>query len=207
MPEKLYLSYVILGFTVLITFLAWNNQNIMNRSLFHPFTIKRENQWDRFITHGFLHADQMHLIFNMFTFYFFAPYVEQVFEVRFGSGLWFVAFYLIAIIVSSIPTYFRHKDNSSYAALGASGAVSAVLFFAIALMPWEKLYLFAVLPIPAIIFAVLYIWYSQRMDKRGTDNIGHSAHLWGALFGFITPFILNPAYVTTFIERITHPKF
>jgi len=207
MPEKIYISYVILGITVLITFLAWNNRDVMNKSLYHPYTVKRENQWYRFISHGFIHADQMHLIFNMFTFFFFAPFVEQYFEVKFGSGYYIIPFYLLALVAASIPTYMRHKDNSAYAALGASGAVSAILFFSIAFMPWEKIYLFGIIGIPGILFAVLYLWYSHRMDKQGTDNVGHNAHLWGAIFGFITPFILDPSYVTRFIELITHPKF
>jgi len=198
------IAYVIIAATVIISFLSFSNVALMYNSLFIPINIHQRNEYWRFITHGFVHADINHLIFNMLTLFFFGPYVEQIFQFVFGSGVYFITFYLLALIVAAMPSYIKHRNDAGYRSLGASGAVSAVLFSFVAFHPWEKIYIFFALPIPGILFAVLYVWYSAYMSKRGNDNIGHDAHLWGAIFGFVFPFLLKPGLFELFLRNITN---
>ena len=195
-------AYLIIGITAIISFMAWSNGEIMFKSFFIPTNIKERKEYWRFFSHGFIHADQQHLIFNMLTLFFFGPYVESLFGLYFGNTFYFVLFYMAALIASSIPTYFKHKDNYRYRALGASGAVSAVLFLFVAFNPWHLLYIFFAIPVPGILFAAGYLWYSAKMSKQNSDNIGHDAHLWGAVFGFIFPFIVKPALFQFFLENL-----
>lgn len=120
-------------------------------------------------------------------------------------ALWF--FYVIAIIIAMIPSYIKNKNNASYLSLGASGGVSAVLFAFILIRPWETLYLFAIVPIPAIIFAIAYVAYSIYADKRGGSNINHMAHLWGGAFGMIATIVLQPQIVPHFFTALLSPSF
>lgn len=190
--------------TVAISFFAWQNQHFLNRLIFYPPAVKR-GQYDRFITHGFIHADGMHLLFNMFTLYFFGRAIERFYINQFGY-LGFVAFYVLAIVFAMIPSYLKYKNNPRYLSLGASGGVSAVLFAFILFAPWETLYLFAVVPIPAIIFAVLYTAYSIYADRRGGGNINHSAHLYGAAFGVFATIIIKPSIFIHFLEALFNPR-
>lgn len=149
----------------------------MNRFLLTPYWIERRNEYYRFITSGFIHKDYQHLIFNMISFYFFG----YIAEAWLGTAL-YVVFYLSAIVVSDIPTYFKNRHNSNYASLGASGAVSAVIFASIILHPVNTILIYFI-PMPAIVFGILYLGYSYYMDKRKSGNVNHSAHLYGALYG------------------------
>ncbi len=196
---------VIIIITVIISIVAWQDKKVMARLIFDPLSITRFKQYDRFLTHGFVHADGMHLLFNMFTLYFFGRAIEWLYIYKFGS-LGFVGFYVLAIIVAIIPTYLKTKNNAHYLSLGASGAVSAVLFAFILLDPWNTLYLFAVLPIPAIVFAVAYVVYSVYADKQGRGNINHSAHLYGALFGVIATLIIEPRVAPHFVKMLFNPR-
>lgn len=191
-------SYIFIGITAAISFWAWSNGEIMFKSFFIPTHIKERNEYWRFLTHGFVHADQQHLIFNMITLFFFGPYVERVYTLEFGSSKYFFFFYLAALIVSSIPSYFKHQDNPRYRSLGASGAVSAVLISGIIFDPWMLINFI----IPGILFAAGYIWYSAKMSKQNSDNIGHDAHLWGAVFGLVFPFALKPSLIPLFLEKL-----
>lgn len=192
--------------TVIISLIAWQNRTLMGRLIFDPISINRFKQYDRFVTHGFIHADGMHLLFNMFTLYFFGRVIEQFYISRFGS-LGFVGFYVLAIVAAIIPTYLKNKNNSRYLGLGASGAVSAVLFSFILFAPWETLYFFGILPIPAIVFAVLYTAYSIYADRRGTGNVNHSAHLYGAAFGVIATILIEPKLAMHFVSALLSPRF
>jgi len=191
--EEVDLTLVIIGITVWLSYSAWRDGSKMYRWIFNPVAVLRKRQYHRLISSGFIHADTTHLAFNMITLFFFGRYLEQVF---------IGGFYLLALAFSSLPALIKHKDNVAYNALGASGAVSAVLFFYILTAPWGILKLFFVIPIPAIIFGVLYIIFSYRMGQRNTDNIGHEAHLFGALFGFFIPLIIEPALGRYFIEAL-----
>lgn len=191
--------------TVLVSIAAWQSRPLFERLIFWSPAIRR-GQIDRFITHGFIHADAMHLLFNMFTLYFFGRIIERFYISKFGS-LGFVAFYVLAIIAAIIPTFLKHKNNPNYASLGASGAVSAVLFAFILFAPWQTIYLFAVVPIPAILFALAYTAYSIYADRRGTGNTNHSAHLYGAIFGVVATLAIEPQLIGYFITALLNPRF
>lgn len=194
---------LIIIITVIISLLAWQNKALFNRLIFYPPAVS-QGQWDRFVTHGFIHADSMHLLFNMFTFYFFGRLIEGLYR-QFLAGYGFVVFYIVAIIVAMIPSYIKNKNNASYLSLGASGGVSAVLFAFILLQPWSMIYLFAIIPIPAILFAVAYVAYSIYANKRGGSNINHMAHLWGGAFGVIATISLQPQILPHFINELLSP--
>ncbi len=198
-------TYVLIGVTVLVSWQAFNNRALMERLILWPPAIKRYRQYDRLLTHGFIHADTTHLLFNMITLFFFGRAIEPVFVDRIGM-LGFAAFYLSAIVMAIMPTYIRHANDPQYRSLGASGAVSAVLFSFVLFAPWSLIFVFFI-PVPAIVYAVLYIGYSIWMDRRGTDNVNHSAHLWGAVYGMLFTVMMEPRVATTFLARVASPSF
>jgi membrane associated rhomboid family serine protease len=162
---------------------------VIERSLFRPYWFLRRRQYDTIITSGFVHADLPHLIFNMVTFWFFAfPLEKQIGPVRFAL------LYVLGLVVSDLGTYFKHRSDPQYASLGASGAISAVLFAAIVYFPWMKLFIIPIpLPIPAPLFAVGYVAYSWYSARQARGRINHDAHLGGALFGLVFVLLTDPA--------------
>lgn len=190
--------------TVVVSLLAWQSPQLMQRLIFYPPAIQR-GQVDRFVTHGFIHADGMHLFFNMFTLYSFGGAVQGLFMAKLGS-MGFVLFYLAALVVAIIPTYLKQKNNPRYSSLGASGAVSAVVFSYVLMNPWSTLLVFFI-PVPAIIFAALYVSYSVWADGQGRGGINHSAHLVGAIFGMLATILVEPAIVPHFFNALMHPRF
>jgi membrane associated rhomboid family serine protease len=199
------LTLLIIAITVLVSWLAFNNQKLLERLILWPPAIARRHQYDRLVTHGFIHADFQHLLFNMITLYFFGRAVEQWFVPYIGQ-LGFVLFYLSALVVAILPTYLRHRNDANYRSLGASGAVSAVLFTFILVQPWSLIIVF-VLPVPAIVYGVLYVGYSIWMDRHGRDNVNHSAHLWGAGYGILFTLMMEPRVGPAFLESLLHPSF
>src|SRR3546814_416992 len=180
LPMNLSITLIIVIATGIVSWLAFNNRQLLDRLILWPPAVDRHKQYDRLVTHGFIHADLGHLLFNMITLFFFGRPVEQVFVERIGV-IGFVLFYLSAIVIAILPTYLKHRHDAQYRSLGASGAVSAVLFAFILMAPWTGIYIFFIpIPIPAILYAVIYVGYSIWMDRRGTDNVNHRAHLWGA---------------------------
>ncbi len=199
------ITIVIIIITALISFTSFNNEKITNDLIFWPPMIKEKHQYYRFITSGFIHADIAHLAFNMITLYFFGRAMELFFIAKIGK-IGFLLFYIAGIIVSEIPSYIRHRNNYHYRSLGASGAVTAVLFSFILLAPWQTLYVFF-LPVPAIIFAALYVGYSIYMDRKGGDNVNHSAHLWGAVWGVAFTILMEPNVLSHFLSQLMNPSF
>ena len=179
------ITVIIIIITVLISLTAFNNSKVMNDLIFYPPAVSNNKQFYRFITCGFIHADYGHLLFNMLSLYFFGQFVEGAFAYIFGSGgkLLYLLMYVMALVASLLPTYFN-KNNQFYRSLGASGAVSAVIFAGILLDPLNKIYLmFIPIGIPGFVFGPVYLLISAWLDRKGSDNINHSAHIWGALFG------------------------
>ena len=200
-----YITLALIAVTALVSWQAWERPRLFDRLILWPPAIERQQQYDRLLTHGFIHADGMHLIFNMVTLYSFGQAMERYFSDRIGP-VGYLLFYLSAIVIAILPTYMQHRHDPGYRSLGASGAVSAVLFASILLDPWMGIYLFLIpIPVPAFIFAGLYIGYSVWMDKRGGDNINHSAHLWGALYGVMFTVVQQPALASQFLSRLVSP--
>ena len=157
------------------------------------------------VSYGFLHGSMLHLFFNMFTLFFFGRQIEGWMAAQKGPWV-FPLFYFSALVVSILPTYLKHQKDPNYRSLGASGAVSAVLFAFILLAPWATIGVFFI-PMPAIVFAVLYIAYSIWMDKRGGDNINHGAHLAGAAYGVLFLVVMDAGVIGHFLEELSHPSF
>jgi membrane associated rhomboid family serine protease len=180
------ITLTLLVITVALSLFGFGNKKVINDFIFYPPAIKRDNEWWRFITNGFIHADLGHLAFNMFSLYMFGEFVEKYFIVLFnekGKAL-YLAMYLTALVVCLIPTYIMQRNNNHYRSLGASGAVSAVVFAGVFLDPTIKIGLFIIPPIiPGFIFGPLYLLMTIYMSKRGGDNINHSAHFWGSVWG------------------------
>jgi membrane associated rhomboid family serine protease len=198
-------TLVILAITCLVSFVAFSNPRLLERLVLWPPAISRQHQYDRLLTCGLVHADFGHLLFNMFTFLSFGAYIERMFTPRIGA-LGYALFYAGGVVLSALPSYLRHQDDADYRSLGASGAVSAVLFAYILIKPWSMLLIFAI-PVPAIVFAVIYLAYTIYMDRRQTDRINHSAHLWGAVYGIVFTIALEPRVLGQFFEQLTHPNF
>ena len=210
MDIQLSVNLVIIIITVLVSMWGFSSQKVINDLIFYPPAVSRQNQFYRFFTCGFIHADYGHLIFNMITLFAFGNNIEKAFVELFGSlGRWlYLLMYISALAVSLLPTYNKNKDNQYYRSLGASGAVSAVLFAGLLLQPTSSVYMFFIpIPIPGFIFAPAYLLLSAYMDKKGGDNINHSAHIWGALYGL--GFVIIACYAVGFpviqnaIEKIS----
>ena len=189
--------------TGLVSWLAFSNEKLLQRLLLWPPAVTRGRQFHRFLTYGFVHGDFMHLAFNMITLYFFGRLMEGFYGDYLGP-LGFVGFYLSALVVSALPSYLRHRNDPEYATLGASGAVSAVLFAFILLQPWQIIYVY-VIPVPAIIYAVLYVGYSIYAERRQADHINHSAHLAGAAYGVLFTVLMEPRVLGHFWQTLLSP--
>lgn len=193
--------------TVAASYYAWKNTHIQYRWMMTPYEIQRDKSYYRFITSGFIHADGMHLFFNMFTLFFFGDVVEQSFRAIYGStvgSVLYIAFYLLGIIVSDIPTYLKKRHTPNYSALGASGGVSAVVFSSILFYPMADLCLYAILCLPGFIWGAIYLIYSYYSGKKAGDHINHDAHLYGALFGIIFTILIYPSVIPLFFEQLKH---
>jgi membrane associated rhomboid family serine protease len=202
-----YVTLALIAVTVIVSWQAWQQPRLLDRLILWPPAVDRHRQYDRLLTHGFIHADWGHLLFNMITLYSFGSTMERYFADRITS-VGYLLFYLSAVVVAILPTYMRHKHDAHYRSLGASGAVSAVLFAFILLSPWSSIYVFLIpIGVPAIVYAVLYVAYSIWMDKRGGDNINHSAHLWGGLYGVMFTLLQDPGQAGRFLQRLAGPGF
>jgi membrane associated rhomboid family serine protease len=194
-------TIIIIAITCLVSFGAFKNDKIKSDLIMWPPAISRQKQWYRFVTSGFIHADMQHLFFNMFTLYFFGRAIEELYKNYLGS-FGFYIFYIMAIIISEIPSYVKNRNNSSYASLGASGGVSAVVFSYILLAPWSW---FQFPPLPAIIYGIGYLVYTVYMSKKQSDNINHDAHFWGAIFGVTFTLLLDKNILPYFLNQLMHP--
>jgi membrane associated rhomboid family serine protease len=180
------ITLTILIITVALSLFGFANKKVIDDFIFYPPAIKNNNEWWRFMTNGFIHADLGHLAFNMFSMYMFGDFVEKYFIVLFNEKgkVLYLAMYLTALVICLIPTYITQRNSNSYRSLGASGAVSAVVFAGVFLDPTIKIGLFIIPPIiPGFIFGPLYLLMTIYMSKRGGDNINHSAHFWGSVWG------------------------
>jgi len=201
------ITTIIIVLTSIISFLAFNNPRLMDALIFWPPAVSMRHQYYRFVSCGLIHANIMHLAFNMITLYFFGKALEESYMGMLGlEHYYFTILYVLALIFANIPTYLKHRDDYNYRSLGASGAVCAVLFAFILLRPWDTIFLYFI-KMPAIIYALLFLGYSVYMSRKGGDNVNHDAHLWGALFGIIFTIAVRPGVMTSFINELSHPHF
>ena len=200
------MTIIIIIVTLIITMIAFYSDEVMSKMMLNPYQVYHKKEWYRMITHGFLHADWTHLIINMIVLYSFGSNVEAwLGKLKMAGYIDSVAItysllYFGGIIISSVITLFRHRNNRWYNSVGASGAVSAIIFTSIFFNPLDKLYFFAVIPIPGIVFAILYLVYSSYMSRRSKDNINHDAHLLGAVYGFVFPLLIDFDLISHFLQ-------
>lgn len=199
------ITLIIIAITCIVSFAGFSNPQLINRLILWPPAITRGKEYWRLASCGLIHADGQHLLFNMITLYFFGGFMEQ-FYVQYIGAIGFVLFYIGGLVVSSLPSYLTHRNDANYRSLGASGAVSAVLFAFILLQPWATIYVF-VLPVPAIIYAVVYLAYTIYMDRKNADRINHSAHLWGAAYGILLTILIEPRVIGVFFQSLMQPHF
>ena len=204
------ITLFLIGITVITSLIGFGNQNLINKTIMWPYGMSKQKEYYRFITSGFIHADWMHLFFNMFTLYFFGRNLEFYFrEYALGGSVAYLVLYFLGMIAADLPTYNKQKQNENYFCLGASGAVSAIVFATIIFSPWSSIYLYGAIKLSAAAYAILYVVYCVYMSKKGGGHINHDAHLWGSIFGLIYTLaligVLQPALFTAIIEELKHP--
>ena len=199
-------TLVIIAVTCLVSILCFYGKLDVRRLWFTAYGVWHRKEWYRMISYGFVHGGWGHLFFNMLTLYFFGGVVEKYFTAAFGAGAGvalYVVLYLSAIVVSSVGDLLKFKYVPSYCAVGASGAVSAVLFASILFEPKMGIYIYLIpIPVPGYLFAPLYLLYCWYMNKRSQDNIGHSAHFCGALYGLLFPLVFRPDIFIHFLNQL-----
>jgi membrane associated rhomboid family serine protease len=179
---------VIFAITILWSVLAFSNENMYGRFMMHPYSVYRRQHVYTLVTSGFIHKDWMHLLFNMISYYFFAFALEQ------QLGHWqFGVLYMVSMVLSDLPSVAKHREDYWYHSLGASGAISAVIFGSILFNPMASMLIMPIpIPIWAIVFGPLYLIYCSYASKYSKDNINHDAHLYGALSGIMITIALKP---------------
>lgn len=199
------LTLAIIVITSAVSLYAMNQREVLSKFMMNPYMVSQRGQYYRLLTSGLIHADFAHLFFNMFSLYFFGINLEYIFNLIFGSlgPVYFILLYVLGIIVSDLPTLLKHRNNPGYNSLGASGAVSAVIFACILFDPLADLLIYFI-PVKGFIFAAIYLIYSYISAKRSRDGINHDAHLYGALFGILFCIVLYPHSIQIFIEEISN---
>lgn len=194
------ITFIFIAITVAISIAAFNNGSLLNKLILWPRYMDTPKEYYRMLTSGFIHADWNHLIFNMISLYCVGGAAEAIL----GGG--FVTLYLTALVVSSLPTFFKYRNNAHYRSLGASGGVAAVMFLFIYYYPWSKIYIFFIpIGIPSILFGVLYLVYEAYMARRGGSTMNHDAHFWGAVYGMIYALTTDPSHGMIFVNQLLHP--
>ncbi len=197
------LTIAILIVTGLISYQGLQNHSIVEKLKHHPYSEKRNKEYYRLLSSGFVHGSMNHLLINGFVLYMFGGMIESTFSQLYGSTMGpmvFLVLYLTAIIAGDLPSHFKHQDNPRYSAVGASGATSALVLIYCLIAPWNW---FIYPPVPAIVFGIGYIFYSSWADRTNrADGIGHSAHLYGALWGIVFFFGTQPRMIGHFFNEL-----
>ena len=202
------MTIIIIIITSAISIMAFSNKKLFSQLLFNPYQVYHRREWYRIITHGFLHVNWAHLIINMLVLFSFGGSIEGAFHIM-AHKTWmkfpilcYVTFYFLSFVVSSLTTLCKHKNDTSYNSVGASGAVSAVLFCSIFFNPRMTLWIMGIIPISAFIFGPLYLLYSWYSARKTNVNINHDAHLMGAVFGFCFPIMVDVSLFRLFIDSL-----
>lgn len=194
------MSFILLIVNVAVSLYAmYGNNSLYSKLILCPYEFFRERNYYTLITSGFIHADTQHLLFNMFSFYFFAFTLESI-----VGSIDFTLIYFGSLVLADVPSLLKHKDDPNYRSLGASGAVSGIVFSTILFAPLSKMIIFPLpIPIPAFIYGVLYLVWCIYAAKKSDDMINHSAHLWGSLAGLGLTIILDPMSIEIFLSNFT----
>lgn len=196
------LSIIVVAITLIVSIIAFNNNQLAEKLVLWPARMKNPKEYYRFVTSGFIHGNWNHLIFNLLSLYFIAPFAEGVLGIR------FVPFYLAGIVVANLPSFFKYRNSYGYTSLGASGGIAAIMFFFIYFAPWASIS-FIFLPflqIPAILFGLVYIGYEIYASKNLYGNVNHDAHIWGSAFGFLIALITDPSHGLSFINALIYHR-
>ncbi len=200
-------TIIIIVITSLISLAAFGSEALKNKLILWPKKMDNPIEYYRLITSGFIHADWMHLLFNMYTLYAFGATVEYVIQYLGQPNQMFITLYLSGIIVSSLPSFVKNRNNTYFMSLGASGGVASIIFFAIYYFPWSRITIFPIpVGIPSVVFGALYLLYEAYMAKRSAGHINHDAHFWGSVYGILFAVVLDPTHGSAFINAITHPQ-
>lgn len=198
------LTIIIIVITAAVSISAFSRPALMEKFNFNAYKILHKKEYYRLITHAFLHVDWLHLLVNMMVLYSFGTLVQyKISQYTVSPHFYFLALYFGSIITSVLYDLKKYKNEIFYNAVGASGAVSAIVYCSIFFAPWNKVLFFAIVPIPGILFGALYLFYSWYLGKKNMDNIGHNAHFWGAVFGFFFPLTIDVNLLITFFYRLT----
>lgn len=202
--QNVSLTVWIIGITVVVSWIAFDKNEWMRKLIMNPYIVAREHEYYRFVTSGLLHGDFTHLLWNMISLYFFGTIVERYFGYIFGAAgpYYFIGFYVLAVIVSDIPSFFKHRDHPGYNSLGASGGVSAIIFASIIFQPLQEICIYFIFCLPGFLLGAGYVIWSYYKGRKANDNINHEAHLYGALFGILFCLVMIPASLPSFIEQL-----
>jgi membrane associated rhomboid family serine protease len=197
------ITIILIIVTAIISIQAFNQASFMQKLIFNPYVIHHNREWYRFLSSGFLHADWIHLLLNVFVLFSFGSVVQKYYAYFFGSAgnYLFILLYLSSIIAANASTYYAQKNNPSYNSLGASGAVSAVVFASILFQPTAKIYLYGLIGIPGYLAGIAYLIYSQYSSKNGKGNINHEAHFYGAVYGVVFTLVFKPSVFKFFLNQ------
>lgn len=202
---NLSITLILIAATAVVSILAFQRSQLFEALLFSPFAVQHRGQWYRMLSHAFVHADWPHLLVNMFVLWSFGSSVEVLYGMisPLPSAAAYVMLYVGGIVCATFPGMAKHRNDPRYRSVGASGAVSAVLFAHVLMMPTQSITLFFIQSLPAWLFGVLYLIYSYAMDKRGGDNVAHDAHFYGAVFGVLFTAAMDPNLVLDlgYLER------
>jgi membrane associated rhomboid family serine protease len=195
-------SLLLIAIIGVVSYLGFSKEELIRKTIFSPYRIKHTNEWYRFLTSGFIHADWMHLIFNMYAFALFAGVLEQVFDQLMGAilgKLALVGLFVLGVVFSHISTYIKHKNDAWYQSLGASGGVASVLFAFIFLFPLQKMY-----GLPMFVVGLIYLGFSNYLARKGSnDNTNHDAHYYGGVWGILFVIGIYPDSLFHFINEVT----
>lgn len=211
------ITIIIVAVTVLASIQAFSNATLFSKLLLHPWSVKHRKEYYRLLSHTLVHADTMHLFFNMFTFWSFGSFLEQLFrnellftrlfpDIPFWGEtkgiIYFAVLYIGGALIATLPAMRKHGDNMSYQAVGASGAVSAVMMAFMMMFPQYQVLFFFVIPCPAWLGALIFLAAEHWLSRSGRTNIAHDAHIWGAIFGILFVTVLNPGFPVHFFKSV-----
>jgi membrane associated rhomboid family serine protease len=201
------ITLLIIIFTALVSYQGFSKYTFIDRLKHSPAREAGAGEYYRLLTSGFVHADWTHLLVNMFVLYSFGMVIENYIIHEFGEvngRVIYLVLYLLNIILANVPTAIRFKNNPGFSSIGASGAVSGIIFIFILMQPWALLYLFFIIPVPAIIAGVGYLFYSSWAANQGHGRLDHSAHFAGAIAGMLMIILLRKEILSDFFYRLVH---